>query len=83
MVVLHTCELHEVNGSALPNPLLSNSQALEVFTSIFNIPKITIHHGGVYCVSIFIDISKGNSTFVVSLFDLCIEICPLFSLDRQ
>ena len=38
MEVLHTCELHEVDGSKLLYPLLSDSHSLEVFTSSFNIP---------------------------------------------
>ena len=38
VVVLHTCELHGVDGSALPCPLLSDSHSVEVFTSSFNIP---------------------------------------------
>ena len=31
-VELHTCKLDEVDGSALPYPLLSDSLSLEVFT---------------------------------------------------
>ena len=34
-ILLHTCELHEVDdcGNALPYPLLSDSHSLEVFTT--------------------------------------------------
>ena len=41
MVVLHTCELHEVDDyySALPYPVLSDSCLLDVFTSSFNTPQ--------------------------------------------
>ena len=93
-MVLHICELHEVDfyGSALPYPQLSASHSLEVFTSSFNIPKNrylmseskqpTIHYWGPYYVSIFIHISKGNSTFVVSLFGLLhrhVPFCPLIN----
>ena len=74
VMVLHTCELHEVDGSALPYPLLSESYSLEVslVDLIYHAIDIswqtckqpTIQHGDPYHVSIFIDISQGNSAFV-------------------
>ena len=41
VVVLHTCELHEVDDcdSVVPCSLLSDSYSPEVFTSGFNIPN--------------------------------------------
>ena len=77
-VVLHTGELHEVNGSALPYQPLSDSHSLEVFPNSLNISynrylvseskQTPRHHRGPYHVSFYMDIFKGNGTLVVSLF---------------